>query len=331
MSNEIVPYGEIERMGAAIAKSGLFGIKTPEQAIALMLVAQAEGLHPAAAARDYHIVQGRPSLKADAMLARFQAAGGRVRWTEMSETRVAAVFSHPSGGDLELAWTLEDAKRAGLAGRDTWRQYPRQMLRARVISEGIRSVYPGVVAGTYTPEEMQDADARPAPEQTAMKPLGNGSSPVVPEVLPPSPDPMEGGTEILAPLADGVPGIPADAPKPVFDATRDPLPLMRAMMAIHDLTRDPDHEAAVKLEALRHEWETSRSKSNRPWDEERVRVYWYEVAFYLAGRAGDYPLLQRYGLALTETWKDEKARPSSLYDAYKAAKKRCLTKKGSTQ
>ena len=43
----LVPYQDIEKMGERIAASGLFGIKTVEQAVALMLVAQAEGAHPA--------------------------------------------------------------------------------------------------------------------------------------------------------------------------------------------------------------------------------------------------------------------------------------------
>ena len=50
----IVPYADIERMAIAVAKSGLFGIRTKEQAEALMVIAQAEGRHPAIAARDSH-------------------------------------------------------------------------------------------------------------------------------------------------------------------------------------------------------------------------------------------------------------------------------------
>ncbi len=153
----VVPtISDIERMGQAIAKSGLFGVKTPEQAVALMLIAQAEGHHPAIAARDYHIIQGRPALKADAMLARFQAAGGSVKWTQYTDKVVSAVFTHPQGGSVTITWTIEQAAAAGLTKKDTWRQYPRQMLRARVISEGIRTVFPGCVVGTYTPEEIQD-------------------------------------------------------------------------------------------------------------------------------------------------------------------------------
>jgi hypothetical protein len=109
MSGAIVPVGEIERMARAVAESKLFGVKSPEQAMALMLVAQAEGMHPAIAARDYHVVQGRPALKADAMLARFQQAGGKVRWTAYTDTRVSGVFSHPSGGEVEVDWTIAQA------------------------------------------------------------------------------------------------------------------------------------------------------------------------------------------------------------------------------
>ena len=158
MSNALVPMNDIEKMGTAIAKSGLFGMKTPDQAVALMLIAQAEGMHPAIAARDYHVIQGRPALKADAMLARFQANGGKVNWDVYTDQEVKATFSHPAGGSITLSWTLEQAKRIGLAGKDNWKNYPRAMLRARVISEGIRTVYPGCVVGVYTPEEVQDFD-----------------------------------------------------------------------------------------------------------------------------------------------------------------------------
>ncbi len=160
MSN-IVPVADIERMATAVAKSGLFGIKTPEQGVALMLIAQAEGMHPAIAARDYHVIQGRPALKADAMLARFQTAGGSVTWKVYTDTEVTGIFSHPQGGSLELTWTFEQARKIGLTDKDNWRKYPRAMLRARVISEGIRTVYPGCVVGVYTVEEVQDFDEKP--------------------------------------------------------------------------------------------------------------------------------------------------------------------------
>jgi hypothetical protein len=173
--------GEMERMAVAVSKSGLFGVNTPDQALALMLVAQAEGRHPASAAKEYHIIKGRPALKADAMLARFQQAGGSVSWEERSDAKVSAKFSHPQGGELVVTWTLEDAKRAGLASGDNWRKYPRQMLSARVVSEGVRAVFPSVVSGLYTPEEVQDFDTK-APIKVE-KPIIKVEEPIAAEIV----------------------------------------------------------------------------------------------------------------------------------------------------
>lgn len=156
MSTAVVPYSELERMAATLAKSGLFGVKDQTQAFALMSIAAAEGVHPAKAMQTYHIIEGRPALRADALLARYQTAGGRVDWTEYTDTRVAARFTHPQAGSIEIDWTIDRARQAGLAERPMWKKYPRQMLRSRVISEGVRTSYPGLNAGIYTAEEVQD-------------------------------------------------------------------------------------------------------------------------------------------------------------------------------
>jgi hypothetical protein len=174
-----VPVADVEKMAVAVARSGLFGVKTPDQALALMLIAQAEGLHPAIAARDYHVINGRPTLKADAMMARFQAAGGKVEWGEYTDTKVSGKFSHPQGGTVEVIWTTKMATDAGLTRNPTWKSYPRQMLRARCISEGIRTVFPGCVVGTYTPEEAGDMEPR---EPVRMRDMGP-----VDEIAPPAP------------------------------------------------------------------------------------------------------------------------------------------------
>lgn len=168
LHTSVIPYSQMQNMAAAVAKSGLFGVKDEAQALSLMLVAQAEGLHPAIAARDYHIIQGRPTLKADTMLARFQAAGGKVEWELYTDTRVIGHFSHPQSPkpvtvdwDLKRAekityWDKDEGKHMPLTHKQNWRQYPRAMLRARVVSEGVRTCFPGVAVGTYTVEEAED-------------------------------------------------------------------------------------------------------------------------------------------------------------------------------
>jgi len=178
---QLIPIDQISLMAKAIAESKLFGIQTPAQALALGLLCQAEGRHPAEAARDYHIINGKPSLKSEAMLARFQQAGGKVDWHEYTHESVSGTFSHPQGGSLKVSWTMQDATRAGLTGNPTWKKFPRQMLKARCISEAVRGIFPGVLSGLYAPEEVGEftpvqsvtepeplqiqAEAQPVPEK----------------------------------------------------------------------------------------------------------------------------------------------------------------------
>jgi hypothetical protein len=187
--NDIIPYQTMEAMAGTIAKSNLFGIKRQEEALALMLVAQAEGRHPAIIARDYHIIQGRPALRAEAMMARFQEAGGRVEWLCLTDERAEAKFLHPQGS-ATISWDIERARKAELGGRDMWRKYPRQMLRSRVISEGIRTVFPGAVCGVYEVEETRDIVESERPAQgvtvttTYTDPAPYGSQPEPPKADP---------------------------------------------------------------------------------------------------------------------------------------------------
>jgi hypothetical protein len=178
MSN-IVSFNDMQQMAEAIAKSGLFGMKDTNSVLALMAVAQAEGLHPATAARDFHIINGRPALKADAMLARFQNAGGKVDWTEYTDARVTGNFTHPNGGSLAVSWTIEQATKIGLVKPGSgWQKFPRAMLRSRCISEGIRSVFPGSVTGFYSPEEVADFDNPPIKDITPPKTVIEAPKPV---------------------------------------------------------------------------------------------------------------------------------------------------------
>ena len=165
--SSLIPVTDVERMARAVAASKLFGVQSPEAALALMLIAQAEGRHPASAAGDYHIIQGRPAKKADAMLRDFLSAGGKVRWIALTDDRAEAEFTHPAGGTVCIAWDMARARKAGLGGKDMWAKFPRQMLRSRVVSEGIRTVFPGATSGMYVPEEVSGMPSAADPMQDA--------------------------------------------------------------------------------------------------------------------------------------------------------------------
>ena len=161
MSN-IIPVSDMTVMADSIVKSGFYGFKNKEQVMAVMLVAQAENKHPATVVQEYDIIQGRPALKSQAILARFQLSGGSVQWDELTPKRVVGTFKHPQGGSLTVEWTIEMAKQAGIYREGSgWSRYPEDMLRARVISRAVRSIYPACILGHYATEEVMDFDNPP--------------------------------------------------------------------------------------------------------------------------------------------------------------------------
>lgn len=158
--NALVPWADVQQMAQVVVRSQLFpSIKTEQAAMTLMLLCQAEGLHPIQALRRYDIIQGRPALKADAMLADFMKHGGKVNWVQLTNEVVEADFHAPGlTGPVRIRWGTEEARTAGLLDKENWRRYPRAMRRARVISEGVRTAMPAVNTGIHTPEEVRDFD-----------------------------------------------------------------------------------------------------------------------------------------------------------------------------
>ena len=207
-----IPFTDLERMAGAIAKSGLFGVKNKDQALALMLLSQAEGRHPVLAARDYHIISGSPALKSDTMLARFQQAGGIVEWITLTDTEAVGTFSHPaSPRPVEIRWTIKMATDAGLTGNSTWKKYPRAMLRARVTSEGVRTVFPAVLSGMYTEEETESFTSPPA-----RAPAQNADAEVIDTPKIEAPREADLVTHVTPPVPDVAPYDPTEAINKIF-------------------------------------------------------------------------------------------------------------------
>jgi len=184
--NQLIPYNQLKEMATDVAKSQLFGCKRPEEAITLMLLSQAEGVHPMRAIQDFSIIQGRPAKKAEAIARDGEALGVSIKWLEYTDTAVEAEFSHPTGGTIKVRWTIEmaskivtsekEGKKLTLLDKDNWKNYPRAMLRSRCISEGMRTVCPRACSGMYTPEEVEminvtpdNSDADKAQQKTLSK------------------------------------------------------------------------------------------------------------------------------------------------------------------
>jgi hypothetical protein len=162
------PIQAIERMGEMIWASGMFGCVKPEQGMVLAMQCLAEGKAPLELAKTYHIIEGKLTMRADAMLGRYLTTGGKVKWLVRSDTEVRAIWSK-DGNDVELSSTLEEFKNNGIALsakgglKDNWRKFPKQMLTARNVSEAVRLLAPQIISGIYTPEEVSDFSSQDKP------------------------------------------------------------------------------------------------------------------------------------------------------------------------
>lgn len=161
----MIPFRDLERMAESFARSNLFGAKTEAQALALLMIGQAEDMHPALAMQEFDIIENKPCRKAERVQARFQLSGGKIEWLELTDKVAKAEFSHPQGSKVTIEWTIEQASKIimrtkegpkPLTNKDNWKNYPRAMLRARCVAEGARTSFPAYAIVTLATEEAMD-------------------------------------------------------------------------------------------------------------------------------------------------------------------------------
>lgn len=150
---------DVELLAAKAHKSGMYGVKSAEDAFMRIATGLELGLSASQALRGIHVFSGKPTLAADTMLAVCQRSPlcETFACVESSATKATYVAKRVGQPETRLTWTIEEAKAAKLDGKDNWRMYPAAMLRARCIAALARMVFADLLLGLYTPEEMGDA------------------------------------------------------------------------------------------------------------------------------------------------------------------------------
>lgn len=131
--------------------------KMPDVLVTIM-AGQEMGLSPMASLRAIHVIEGRPVLSADGMVAIILGSGKAKYFTRIEESDTAVTYETCRvGTDVprRATWTMQMAKTAALHLKDNWRAHPRAMLAARAKSELARDVYPDVLMGCYTIDEIE--------------------------------------------------------------------------------------------------------------------------------------------------------------------------------
>jgi hypothetical protein len=164
MKNEItiMPVSEIQIMAKQFSDSGMFAdAKQMGQAFVKIQAGQEIGIPPFAAMSGMHIIQGKPTIGAGLIASAVKGSGKYdYKVVEMTEKNCSIDFYQGKERIGNSSFSIEDAKKALTKNID---KFPKNMLFARAISNGVKWYTPDVFSGpVYTPEEMSGLD----PQQT---------------------------------------------------------------------------------------------------------------------------------------------------------------------
>jgi len=162
----IVPrtLAEVIDLAERLAKSSLLpdALKGKVPDVLMQIMAGQElGLYSMASLRSFNIISGKPVMTADAMVAVVLGSGKAEyfrRSGEGTDRSVTYVTKRRGEPEQKCTWTIEMAKSAALHQKDNWRTFPRAMLASRAKSELARDVYPDVLAGCFTSDEIADRE-----------------------------------------------------------------------------------------------------------------------------------------------------------------------------
>lgn len=153
----------IQRTGKLLAMSGYFDAKgDAPQAVAMIatkiMAGREIGIGPFASVNGIHIISGKPSIGANLLASAVKGSGRydyRIR--EMSAQVCRIEFFQRSIDKWESLgvseFTADEARKAGTKNMD---KFPKNMLFARAMSNGVRFYTPDVFNGNavYVPEEL---------------------------------------------------------------------------------------------------------------------------------------------------------------------------------
>lgn len=174
MSNEIIPTNHqvdtIENYTKGLQEKLNFAqlmlntkmvpahFKSPADILAAILYGQELGFSPMQSLQSVTVIQGKPALDAYSLKAKILQAGGVIK-TIKWDNQICELKGIRGDWEEVVNYTIEDARIAGLAGKDNWKRMPKEMLYARAVSKLGRNQWADVLKGFYTKEEMQDVES----------------------------------------------------------------------------------------------------------------------------------------------------------------------------
>jgi len=151
-------------MGKMASESHFYaGIDTQEKACMVIQTGRELGIMEASACRVIHPIptQAGPKLAIESKLYAAIAMNLGVRWKIHEKTPEGCKLEFYSITDKTIpnhteTFTMKDAARAKLAGKDNWLWYPEEMCFWRCFLKGVRVFDPRICMGLYSVQEVND-------------------------------------------------------------------------------------------------------------------------------------------------------------------------------
>ncbi len=130
----------------------------PADILIAMQMGSEIGLQPMQSLQNIAVVNGRPTIWGDAVIAICQSSGMLEDITEEVTDDYATVTVKRAGQEPHsVTFSMADAKKAGLAGKEgPWTQYPKRMMKNRARAYALRDKFADVLSGFGITEEEKD-------------------------------------------------------------------------------------------------------------------------------------------------------------------------------
>lgn len=191
-TNALVLAGQAMQLrdfGGMLVGSGMLpaSIKTPEAAVTIMVKGMELGLPPMAALNGITVIQGKPTVSPQLMLSLINRSG-QLEDIQITTGKDGASVTMKRRGRTAFTATFgpAEAQAMQLSGKDNHRKQAPVMYQWRAVAACARVVFPDVIDGLYTPEEMGadvqvdedgamtltvEQESKPAPAPVAHDPM----------------------------------------------------------------------------------------------------------------------------------------------------------------
>ena len=154
-------WNVMRQQAEVLVKSGFLpvAINTPEKALAIMQKGKELGIPPMEAMSSINVIQGKPSVSPQLMLALARRTGELEDLKMESNDKGATVtIKRKDQSPYTTSFGIKEATDLQLIGKDNYKKQAATMFQWRALAANLRVTFPDAISGLYLVEEMTQGD-----------------------------------------------------------------------------------------------------------------------------------------------------------------------------